>query len=94
MEAMAEGLPVLAAPVGGIPELVTPGVEGQVWSLGDPRAAARVLIEMISDADELAAMATRARERVERELTADVVVPRLEAFLQHRHAPASATSSR
>jgi glycosyltransferase involved in cell wall biosynthesis len=94
MEAMAEGLPVLAAPVGGIPELVTPGVEGQVWPLGDPRAAARVLIEMISDADELAAMATRARERVERELTADVVVPRLEAFLQHRHAPASATSSR
>ncbi|QGN59153.1 glycosyltransferase [Nostocoides sp. HKS02] len=28
VEAMSEGLPVLAAPVGGIPEVVRPGVEG------------------------------------------------------------------
>jgi glycosyltransferase involved in cell wall biosynthesis len=94
MEAMAEGLPVLAAPVGGVPELFRPGVEGQVWGLDDAQAAARVLIETMSDPDRLAEMATRARERVAREFTASVVGPRLESFLVETCAPKSLAPQR
>jgi glycosyltransferase involved in cell wall biosynthesis len=89
LAAMAEGLPVLAAPVGGIGELVRPGVEGQVWHLDDAKAAARVLVETMSDPDRLAALGTRARDRVAREFTAGAVGPRLEAFLVESPAPAS-----
>jgi glycosyltransferase involved in cell wall biosynthesis len=78
---MAEGLPVLAAPVGGIVELFDPGVEGEVWGLQDARAAARVLIELTSDPERLAGMAARARDRVEQEFATGVVGPRLESFL-------------
>jgi glycosyltransferase involved in cell wall biosynthesis len=88
MEAMAEGLPVLAAPVGGIPELFAPGVEGEVWGLQDARAAARILIDMVSDPARLAGMAARARDRVEQEFSAGVVGPRLESFLVQQAAAA------
>ncbi|WP_151084268.1 glycosyltransferase [Nocardioides cynanchi] len=94
MEAMAEGLPVLAAPVGGILELFTPGVEGEVWELGDPVAAARVLVRMLSDDAKLATMAQQARDRVDREFTAAAVVPRLEDFLQHAGVLISSSTSR
>lgn len=81
LEAMAEGLPVVAAGVGGIPTLVRPGLEGELWPLGDPGAAARILTRLWADDEKLAGMAVRARARVEEEFTADAVVPRLETFL-------------
>ncbi|UMG91534.1 glycosyltransferase [Nocardioides sp. TF02-7] len=49
-EAMAAGLPVVAAPVGGLAELVEPGRTGELWPLDDPAAAADVLERVLARA--------------------------------------------
>ncbi|HSA49103.1 MAG TPA: glycosyltransferase [Yinghuangia sp.] len=45
MEAMATGLPVVVTDVGGMPEIVTDGVEGRVVPSGDPAALAAALAQ-------------------------------------------------
>ncbi|TCO52065.1 glycosyltransferase involved in cell wall biosynthesis [Kribbella antiqua] len=82
LEAMAAGLPVLAGAVGGVPEIVRPGVDGQFWPLDDPDAAAGVLIELMEDVTQLAAMAAAARVRARTEFSSQVVGRRLLNFLQ------------
>jgi glycosyltransferase involved in cell wall biosynthesis len=81
IEAMAEGLPVLAAPVGGIPELVRAGVDGEEWPLDDPGVAADRLVALLSDPAKRAALASSARRRAETDFSTDVQAPRLLAFL-------------
>ncbi len=49
MEAMAAGLPVVVTDVGGMPEIVTDGVEGRVVRSGDPAAFAAALAEAAAD---------------------------------------------
>ena len=82
IEAMASGLPVVSSDVGGIPEVFEPGVEGLVWPLDDPPAAARVLIDLLEDEERLLQLSTAARQRFERSFDAKVVGPVLEGFLE------------
>lgn len=49
IEALAASLPVLAAPVGGIPELLSDGVEGRYWPLDDPATGAERLVELLEN---------------------------------------------
>jgi len=49
MEAMAAGLPVVATAVGGLPELVAPGVTGSLVPPGDDAAMAAELIRILRD---------------------------------------------
>jgi glycosyltransferase involved in cell wall biosynthesis len=46
LEAMAAGLPVVATAVGGVPSVVTEGVEGRLVPAGDPTALADALEEL------------------------------------------------
>jgi FkbM family methyltransferase len=66
IEAMAERLPVLAGRVGGIAEILRPGLDGDFWPLDDAETAATILIERMTDpgtlADRSAHAAARARE--------------------------------
>jgi glycosyltransferase involved in cell wall biosynthesis len=64
IEAMAEGLPVLAGRVGGVAEIVRPGVDGEFWPLDDAEAAATILIERMTDPARLAQLAAHAAARV------------------------------
>ncbi|MDQ1521285.1 MAG: hypothetical protein QOI55_2358, partial [Actinomycetota bacterium] len=63
---LALGLPVVATSVGGVPEMVTPGVEGLLVAPRDPAALADALISLACDPTRRAAMASAARKRAER----------------------------
>jgi len=49
MEAMASRKPVVATDVGGVPELVSDGVEGFLVRPGDPKALADALVRLLND---------------------------------------------
>jgi len=64
LEAMASGLPVIAANVGGIPELVVDGVNGILYSPANVSALSSALADMCSDADQRAKYAKNNRAKI------------------------------
>ena len=65
MEAMAAGLPVVASDVGGIPELVEPGVTGELFPPGDDEALAHHLISLLRSPERRARMSSAAQVAAE-----------------------------
>lgn len=78
LEAMANGLPVVSTPVGGIPEAVSDGVEGFLVTPGDVQALADRLARLANDASLAREMGAAARRKVEASYSAQAVVPRIE----------------
>jgi glycosyltransferase involved in cell wall biosynthesis len=66
LEAMAHGLPVIATPVGGIPDAVSHEVEALLIEPGAIDALAAALQRLIDDASLRAALGRNARARAER----------------------------
>jgi glycosyltransferase involved in cell wall biosynthesis len=62
MEANASGVPVLGAPVGGIPELVFDGVNGYLVSPTEPDRIARLLADWRQDLDGFRQLRSSSRE--------------------------------
>jgi glycosyltransferase involved in cell wall biosynthesis len=77
LEAMAAGVPAIASPVGGIPELLTDGIEGLFWDPRDVSSAADRLIELLDDEPRRRRMAAAASARYERDYTPDRCCPAL-----------------
>jgi glycosyltransferase involved in cell wall biosynthesis len=67
LEAMANGLPVVATTVGGIPELVRDGETGLLVATNDPRALGAAICAIIRDPERARAMGARARQIAESE---------------------------
>lgn len=65
-EAMAAGLPVVASAVGAIPELVEPGVTGELFPPGNHHSLARHLVRLLLDDELRATMGRAGREAAER----------------------------
>ncbi len=65
IEAHLRGRPIVGAAVGGIPDLVTDGVDG-VLVEPDPKHIAEALVRLLGDRDELARLAAGARAAGER----------------------------
>jgi glycosyltransferase involved in cell wall biosynthesis len=63
LEAMAAGVPPVATRVGGIPEVVTDGVDGLLVDPGDAAGLAAALGRLLGDGDLRATLGRRARER-------------------------------
>jgi glycosyltransferase involved in cell wall biosynthesis len=72
LEAMASGLPVVATKVGGIPETVQDGSEGIIVEPGNPKALANA-IKAVAKNEMRHQMGKKARERVRRDYSIDVV---------------------
>jgi glycosyltransferase involved in cell wall biosynthesis len=81
IEAMAVGLPAIAAPVGGIPEVFSDGVEGLYWPLDNSLAAAQKLIELMEAPETRQRMGTAAKIRFEQNFETNVVAGKLLRFL-------------
>ena len=79
LEAMACGAPVLASRIGGLPEIVTDGVNGILEPPGSVEAMARRAIELLKDRHRHQAMREAAVVRAAA-FSADIVVPQYEAF--------------
>lgn len=66
LEAMASGLPVLASPVGAIPDVVEDGVHGFLVQHGDRPGLAHALTRFIDEPELCRPMGIAAREAAER----------------------------
>lgn len=75
-EAMARGLPVVATPVGALPEMIEDGQGGRLCP-ADPDALVRALHEVLDDEDRRVAMGRFNRERALRLYAYPVVTRRL-----------------
>ncbi|MDQ9283530.1 colanic acid biosynthesis glycosyltransferase WcaL [Escherichia marmotae] len=83
MEAMAVGIPVVSTLHSGIPELVEADKSGWLVPENDARALAqRLAVFSQLDADELAPVVKRAREKVEHDFNQQVINRELASLLQ------------
>lgn len=82
LEYMEAALPVVATRVGGIPEMVTDGVEGLLVDPRDPEALAEALLRLARDPERRAEMGARGRERRRREFDIDTTVRAIEELYE------------
>jgi glycosyltransferase involved in cell wall biosynthesis len=78
LEAMAAGVPVVAAAVGGIPEVVVDGVSGFLVAPGDRATLARLLRELLLDRAAASRIGAAARESVRLRFAPERALPKLE----------------
>jgi glycosyltransferase involved in cell wall biosynthesis len=78
IEAMATALPVVATDVGGIPEVVRPGINGRLVQPDDAGALAGAVLALMDDPAAAAALGRAARADVVRHYTIDRMVERFE----------------
>jgi glycosyltransferase involved in cell wall biosynthesis len=82
VEAMSAGIPVVAPPVGAVPDILSDGRCGRIWSLEDPAAAAAILVELLDDPRRLAEMARASRARFLEYYTTEISAQKLVTFTQ------------
>ena len=78
LEAMAAGVPVMATPVGHVPELVQDGETGLICPVGDVGYAVSTLGRLSADAAWGSKLAAHARQLVVREWDDRKVIPRID----------------
>ncbi|HEX4136619.1 MAG TPA: N-acetyl-alpha-D-glucosaminyl L-malate synthase BshA [Bryobacteraceae bacterium] len=80
LEAMACGVTPVATRVGGVPELITDGVDGFLEEVGDiPRLAARAA-ELVNNPSLHATMAAAARRTASTRFCTDKIIPQYEDY--------------
>src|SRR5271154_2165145 len=80
LEAMACEVPVIATNVGGLPEVVTHGVDGYLVPPRDVAAAAKYALEILSLPDRGRLMGQEARVNARRRYCSNDVIPMYEAY--------------
>ena len=76
LEALASGVPVVAARVGGLSEVVCDGVTGRLVELGDVYGQAAASAELLADPERLNALRRAAREDARTRFDPDRVLER------------------
>jgi N-acetyl-alpha-D-glucosaminyl L-malate synthase BshA len=82
LEAMACGVPVVGARAGGLPEVVTDGVNGILEEIGDVDRMAGRLAALLDDPGQTRAFGLAAREVAETKFRTELVVPMYEAVYE------------
>ncbi len=82
LEAMSFGLPVVATRVGGIPDVLTDGVEGFLVDEGDIEGLADRLTRLAADPELRSRLGAAGRRRVASTFSAAAVLPRLERLYE------------
>jgi glycosyltransferase involved in cell wall biosynthesis len=80
LEAMTHGLPVIATPVGGVPEVVLPGRTGVLVPVEDEEALAGAISTLMQDARLRRALGEAGRERARGEFSFARMVARYDAL--------------
>ncbi|MBU7015174.1 MAG: N-acetyl-alpha-D-glucosaminyl L-malate synthase BshA [Theionarchaea archaeon] len=82
LEAMASSVPVIATNVGGLPEFIDHGENGFLCPLGDTQAMAEYAVELLRDENYRKEVGKKARRKVEKWFTPEIIVPQYEAFYE------------
>jgi len=77
LEAMARGLPCIATPVGGIPDVIVDNVNGVLVAVDDPAALAQALRRILDDPSFARALGDRAKESAAELFSVDAVASEL-----------------
>lgn len=81
MEAMALGTPVVSSRVAGVPELITDGVEGRLFTPANWKELAEALAKALTEDEATSRMAVAAQEKIAREFEIErAVLPLVERF--------------
>lgn len=73
LEALALGVPVVASRVGGLPDLVVSGLNGELCAPGDTDAFVSAIVLLESDREKLSRLKAGARKFAEEHLDADIM---------------------
>jgi N-acetyl-alpha-D-glucosaminyl L-malate synthase BshA len=82
LEAMACGVPPVATRTGGVPELITDGVDGFLEPVGDIAAQAGRVVSLLTDATLYERMSSAARRTAETRFSAALIIPQYEQCYQ------------
>jgi glycosyltransferase involved in cell wall biosynthesis len=82
LEAMSFGLPTIATPVGGVPEVITPELNGLLVPAGDIAALAAAIARLMSDSRLRQRLGRAARATIATRFSLDTAVERLLAIYQ------------
>jgi glycosyltransferase involved in cell wall biosynthesis len=82
LEYMEAARPIVATAVGGVPDLIEPGVSGLLVPRHDPAALADAVASLLRDPDRARELGKRARERSRREFDFQVTVDRVQELYE------------
>jgi N-acetyl-alpha-D-glucosaminyl L-malate synthase BshA len=82
LEAMSCGLPVLASEIGGLGEVVSPGVDGWLCRVGDCQCMAERAYDLLSNDKRRTAMGEAARKKAVEQFSPERIVSQYEAVYQ------------
>ena len=80
LEGMACGVPPVATHVGGVPELITHGVDGFLEPVGDITAQAARVVELLTDEARHQKMAEAARRTAVERFATSLIIPQYESY--------------
>jgi len=80
LEAMACGVPPVATRTGGVPELITDGVDGYLAPVGDTDAMAAYVVSLLTDRDRYARFSQAARRTAETRFSTSLIIPKYEEY--------------
>jgi glycosyltransferase involved in cell wall biosynthesis len=82
LEAMAAGKPVVATPVGGVPDAIDDGETGAIIPLNEPEALAAALVRFLENRELSARVAQAARRRIEERFSLASFLQQIEALYE------------